>query len=59
MEEIKKETDAFIKKASIDKNELKTLSAKLKKENDEMRNTNMKLDGDVRRLMEAINKKNV
>jgi len=48
-----------LKKANFDKNELKTICAKIKKENDDLRTANMKLDGDVRRLMEAINKKNV
>jgi cell division protein FtsB len=59
IEDMKKLSEASTKKDSQDKNELKTLLGKLKKENDELRNSNKKLDGDVRRLMEALNKKNV
>lgn len=33
--------------------------AKTKKENDELKLQNKTLDGDIRRLMEALNKKNV
>ena len=54
-----KEIEAFTKKNKHDKIELKSLLSKSKKECDSLRTTNKKLDGDVRRLMETVNKKNV